>query len=102
MTAWLPIDLIVGGCFPLWALSRRSVCCRFDRGLSLFFFLVVAIRNAIGLELGGGGGMAGQEKRLSPPTPGGQRRAQRQEGEGAGLVPVVKQKPRQEVAAMER
>lgn len=28
--------------------------------------------------------MAGQEKRLSPPTPGGQRRAQRQEGEGAG------------------
>jgi hypothetical protein len=46
--------------------------------------------------------MAGQEKRLSPPTPGGQRRAQRQEGEGAGLVPVVKQKPRQEVAAMER
>jgi hypothetical protein len=46
--------------------------------------------------------MAGQDKRLSPPTPAGNGEHGAKKARAQALVPVVKQEPRQEAAAKER
>jgi hypothetical protein len=46
--------------------------------------------------------MAGQDKRLSPPTPAGNGEHGAKKARAQALVPVVKQEPLQEAAAKER